>query len=403
MRLYHLFVFLYGLGIKFYSFFNAKAKKWIVGRKDIFRKLPQVGDRNVVWFHCASLGEFDQALPVIEQWNKTDFILVTFFSPSGYENKKDFKGADFICYLPLDTPKNAKKFVEHFSPQNVFFVKYEFWLNYIDALQNIDASIFSLSTVLRPNQHFFKWYGDLFKKRLKKFNYFFVQNGETFQLLQSIGIDQAEITGDTRFDRVLSRKNNITPNQFIQNWLGKEKAFVIGSSWSKDEEIILPVLQQKSSKIIIAPHEVNKKNITRLTQLLPNKFFLYSNLLNGQKSIPKDTQILVLDCIGVLAEAYYFGKHAYVGGAFGSGLHNILEPAAFGLPVIFGPSFSKFPEAKRFIEEGIAQSIRDENDFKTAYEQHDHNHDSMSAKINDFMLKSSGATKKIADYFKELK
>lgn len=398
MGVYHLFVFLYGVGIKIYSFFNPKAKKWVDGRKNLFESLPNVVRKDVVWFHCASLGEFDQALPVIEKWNHNDFILVTFFSPSGYENKKNFKGADYICYLPLDTPKNAEKFVQHFAPKNVFFVKYEFWLNYIDALYRIDSSLFSLSTVLRPNQHFFKWYGGIFKKRLAKFKYFFVQNAETYQLLQSIGINQAEVTGDTRFDRVLARKNNTTPNSFIQNWLEKEKAFVIGSSWQKDEEVILPILKSSSEKIIIAPHEVNKKNIQRLIQSLPNEYFLYSHLLNGQKAIPKDTRILVLDCIGILAEAYSFGKHAYVGGAFGSGLHNILEPAAFGLPVIFGPNYAKFPEAEMFIEKGIAQSIANAQEFKKAYDQHEKDYDSMSEKINHFMDSESGATTKIYDY-----
>jgi 3-deoxy-D-manno-octulosonic-acid transferase len=393
MFVYNLFIRCYGFAINTAALFSNKAKKWVKGRKNWISHLPDTEKKKVVWFHCASLGEFDQALPIIEKWNKNYFILVTFFSPSGYENKKQFKGADYTCYLPLDTPKNAQTFVSHFQPELAFFVKYEFWLNYIDALNLQGTKLFSLSTVLRQDQHFFKWYGKIFIQRLEKFTHFFAQNNATKELLEQLKINQSTVTGDTRFDRVLARKNNISPNPFIQNWLSNERAIVIGSSWEKDEAVVFPFIKDYSSKVIIAPHEVNEPNIKRLLKQLQKKYFCYSTLLHQQASeIPNETEILVLDCIGVLADAYYFGKLAYVGGAFGNGLHNILEPAAFGLPVIFGPNFSKFPEAQLFIEQGIGKSISSPQEFKAAFEHFEKEQANLSAEIDDFMEKQSGAT-----------
>lgn len=393
MFVYNLFIWSYGLAIHTIALFSNKAKKWVNGRKNWMAHLPDTQKKKVVWFHCASLGEFDQALPIIEKWNENYFILVTFFSPSGYENKKQFEGADYICYLPLDTPKNAQTFVKHFEPELAFFVKYEFWLNYIDALHIQGTKLFSLSTVLRSDQHFFKWYGKFFRQRLEKFTHFFAQNTATKELLEQLRITQSTVTGDTRFDRVLARKNNISPNPYIQQWLSNEKAFVIGSSWEKDESVILPFLQEYTSKVIIAPHEVNESNIKRLLSELPKPHFCYSALINKQASeIPKEVEILVLDCIGVLADAYYFGKLAYVGGAFGSGLHNILEPAAFGLPVIFGPHFAKFPEAQLFLDQEIGKSISSPQEFRVAFQYFEKNQDKLSAKIAVFMEKQAGAT-----------
>lgn len=395
MLIYNFFILVYGLGIRLFALFNEKAKKWVHGRKKNLSNLPNVANRNVVWFHCASLGEFDQALPIIESWDKKDFILVTFFSPSGYENKKNFQGADYICYLPLDTPKNARQFVKHFSPKKVFFIKYEFWLNYIDQLHELGAKIYSLSTVLRPNQHFFKWYGGIFVKRLKKFHYFFVQNKVTADLLNSLGVEKVKITGDTRYDRVLDRKNKISPNEQIKNWLNGEKAFVIGSSWAKDEELLLPILKNLNCKIIIAPHEVNEKNIQRLKNSLTDTYFCYSKLKDKKDPIPIESKILILDCIGVLAEAYYFGKFAYIGGGFGTGLHNILEPAAFGLPVAFGPIYKKFPEAEIFLQIGIAKSISSIEDIESTIQYFEKNYDTLAEKINSFMSNNSGAKEKV--------
>jgi len=395
MLIYNFFILLYGLGIRLFALFNEKAKKWVHGRKKNLSNLPNVANRNVVWFHCSSLGEFDQALPIIESWDKKDFILVTFFSPSGYENKKNFQGADYICYLPLDTPKNARQFVKHFSPKKAFFVKYEFWLNYIDQLHELGSEIYSLSTVLRSNQHFFKWYGAVFVKRLKNFHYFFVQNKVTADLLNSLGIKKVKITGDTRYDRVLDRKNKILPNEQIKNWLNGEKAFVIGSSWAKDEELLLPILKNLNCKIIIAPHEVNEKNIQRLKNSLTDTYFCYSKLKDKKDPIPIESKILILDCIGVLAEAYYFGKFAYVGGGFGTGLHNILEPAAFGLPVAFGPIYQKFPEAEIFLQNGIAKSISSIENLESTIQYFEKNYDTLAEKINSFMSNNSGAKEKV--------
>lgn len=396
MFIYNIFIRFYGLAILIASLFNDKAKKWVKGRKKASKNWPEINDENVAWFHCASLGEFEQALTVIDELKSKYFILITFFSPSGYEQKKNFKDANYICYLPLDTPKNAKKFLKHFKPKKAFFVKYEFWLNYIKQAEKQSCKLYSLSTLMRKNQVFFKWYGGIFRSNLKKFSHFFVQNEETKNLLNSIKIHQVSITGDTRYDRVIKRKNNIRPNKIIQNWIKEEKAWVIGSSWKKDEEICVPIVNNTKTKVIIAPHEINDRKIKRLTQSLHRNYFQFSKIISNEVDyIPDDTEVLVLDCIGYLAEAYYFGKYAYVGGGFGTGLHNILEPAAFNLPVIFGPIHVKFPEAKIFIEKGIGFSVENSSELEREITDLEENKSKYKEKVSLYMQKQAGASEKV--------
>lgn len=395
---YRLSILLYGFAIKVAAIFNKKAALWISGRKLFFENLPPITAERVQWFHCASLGEFEQARPLIESWNEKypeDFILVTFFSPSGYEIQKDYSVADYVCYLPLDTRKNANRFVKHFNPTNVFFIKYEFWLNFIDAANRNNTKLFSVSTLLRPNQRFFKWYGGIFRKRLSYFSHFFVQNEATADLLSSIRINNKTVTGDTRFDRVYNRSVNHSENKLIGNWLTKEKAFVIGSSWPVDESFLIPFINSYNGKVIIAPHEVNEKHIQQIEAQLSSVYEKYTSV---SKLIKPETKVLILDCIGVLADAYKYGEIAYVGGAFGSGLHNILEPAAFGLPVIFGPKHKKFPEAQLFIDKKVGFSISDADQFEASYKKVQKNIYPIQQQLEKLIQANLGATDKIIDF-----
>lgn len=395
---YRLSILLYGFAIKVAAIFNKKAALWISGRKLFFENLPPITTERVQWFHCASLGEFEQARPLIKSWNEKypeDFILVTFFSPSGYEIQKDYSMADYVCYLPLDTRKNANRFVKHFNPTNVFFIKYEFWLNFIDAANRNNTKLYSVSTLLRPNQRFFKWYGGIFRKRLSYFSHFFVQNEATADLLSSIRINNKTVTGDTRFDRVYNRSVNHSENKLIGNWLTKEKAFVIGSSWPVDESFLIPFINSYNGKVIIAPHEVNEKHIEQIEAQLSSVYEKYTSV---SKLIKPETKVLILDCIGVLADAYKYGEIAYVGGAFGSGLHNILEPAAFGLPVIFGPKHKKFPEAQLFIDKKVGFSISDADQFEASYKKVQKNIYPIQQQLEKLIQANLGATDKIIDF-----
>jgi len=396
-------IYLYGAFIRLAAILgNQKAKKWVDGRYQWLKNLPNTQEKKVTWFHCASLGEYDQGLPVMEAWKKQypdDFILVTFFSPSGYENKVDQSIGDATCYLPLDTPANARNFIEHFRPNHAFFIKYEYWINYIKYADRRNCSIYGLSAIFRPTQRFFNWYGGVFRKALHRFDYFFVQNQSSQQLLSSIGITNTTVTGDTRFDRVLERVENHKTQPIIGQWTNTENVFVMGSSWSVDEEMIIPFINSGAiaSKVIIAPHEVDEDHIQKIKKLLRVSTERFTEI-DETTGIQSSTKVLILDCIGLLASAYQYGELAYVGGAFKTGLHNILEPAAFGLPVIFGPRYAKFPEAQLFIDEKIGQSIVDSDSFYKAY-QHFSANDKISHRVYQFMQDKRGATAQIMHHF----
>ena len=385
---------MYGIILRIGSLFHPKAKKWVNGRKNYWENIPNIDSENVIWFHCASMGEYDQGKPIMEAWKKkhpTDFILVTFFSPSGYENIKDKSVGDFTCYLPLDTKKNAEKFMNHFHPKNVFFIKYEIWINHLKAAKKNGAKIYSVSASFRKNHRFFKWYGGIFRKALFLFDHIFVQYQLSRILLSEIGINNVTVSGDTRYDRVAQRAAEEKENKLIAIWVKNEPIFVMGSSWSKDEEMIIPYINDYkiNTKVIIAPHEVDKAHIQEIENRLKVSYQLYTNIINGEK-LENQTQVLILDCIGVLADAYRYGEIAYVGGGFGSGLHNILEPASFGLPVIFGPIHTKFPEAKEFIASEIAKSCEENKTFFNAYKSFKKNKD-IKAKVKSFIEVKRGA------------
>lgn len=403
--LYNLGIRLYGLGIHLAALFNEKARKWVAGRRNYWSSLPDVSKENVVWFHCASLGEFEQGRPVIESWKSefpNDYILVTFFSPSGYEQKRNDPIADCITYLPLDTPGNAKRFVNHFQPKSTFFIKYEFWLNYIRRVKQSGSKLYAVSALFRSNQRFFKWYGKPFRSALRSFDYLFLQREESQGLLERHDIKNTLVTGDTRYDRVANRLASNIKNKYFEQWrFSNEPVLVIGSSWPDDEAILIPLINNNtiSSKVILAPHEVNEKHINEIESLLKVSYQKYTDL--SEDNMPKDdTQVIILDCIGVLAEAYKYGSIAYVGGGFGTGLHNILEPAVFGLPVIFGPEFNKFPEAFDFIAAGIGNSIMDEVELKDAYKAFNKSED-IEGRTKTFIKSRIGATQMIIDTIKK--
>jgi 3-deoxy-D-manno-octulosonic-acid transferase len=359
----------YTFGIRFYAFvlwilspFHLKASKWIKGRKNIFRQLPQVNPENSwFWFHCASLGEFDMALPIMEEIRKRcpeSRLLVTFFSPSGMEHYHKRKFAiDFACYLPIDTPKKARRFLAHFNPKAAFFVKYEFWSNFIFEAKKQKVVVYSVCTIMRKEQRFFKWYGAFFRKTLASIDFFFVQNQSTASLLRTIGLTNVVVTGDTRFDRVLENSLNIPLNSTIEYFLDGQKAWVFGSTWPKDEVLLESVVRSyPNQKIILAPHDISETHVSAIEQLFLGRTCRYS-------APDKEKQVLLLNTIGHLSSAYAYGELAYVGGGFSGKLHNILEPSVFGLPVFFGPRFERFPEASDFCELGIGFSVSSTDQF----------------------------------------
>lgn len=395
--LYNIGVLFLGLSIRLASVANEKAKKWVLGRKNFFKDLPQIDkSKNLVWFHCASLGEFDQGLPLMNALKEQQgdlVILVTFFSPSGMEHyhKRDHK-ADIVLYLPLDTPSNARRFVNYFSPESAFFVKYEFWSNYIFALKKEGAKIYNVSGNFRNDHRFFKWYGGFFRKTLKQFNHFFVQNNSSKELLASIGINNVTVTGDSRYDKVMETKKNLVPDEKLAGFCSDQKVFIVGSSWPKDEELILPFINNSNEKVIIAPHNIDTKHIEDICSKLKRPFVRYTEL---EKIEHQDAEILILDTIGHLASAYSFGRIAYVGGGFSGSLHNILEPAVFGIPVIFGPKHKRFPEADQFIREGFGFSVQDISELNSAVKLINDNYDQLSERESQFVQEHSGVSRKI--------
>lgn len=365
--LYNISIYLYNFLIRLAAPFNPKAKLWITGRQDIFIKIKKNirPDDKIVWFHCASLGEFEQGRPLIEKFkdqNPAYKILLTFFSPSGYEIRKTWKTADYIFYLPIDTKKNASRFIDIIRPEMVFFVKYEYWYNYIRKLDKQRIPIFVVSAIFRPQQHFFKWYGRWFRNQLDRVTWFFVQNEVSKDLLNSIGIDQCNISGDTRFDRVLEIAENKKSFPLIEKFAEGSNLIVAGSTWPQDETMILNLINNPENpfKFIMAPHEINQERIQEFIKKCNQKTIKYSEA--KEESIDK-ANVLIIDSIGLLAFLYRYAKIAYIGGGFGKGIHNVLEAVTFGKPVIFGSNFTAFQEANDLIGLKGAFSISSDKEF----------------------------------------
>ena len=401
--IYDLSIYITEVLFRIASIFNKKALFLIGGRKNwetrLRRNLPE--SHELIWFHCASLGEFEQGRPLIEKMKEKmaeTKVLLTFFSPSGYETRKDYKYADYICYLPADTPWNARKFIEITNPQKVIFVKYEFWHNYISEIKKNNIPLYLVSGIFRPDQHFFKWYGEFFRKILRNFTFFFVQDRRSFELLSGIGLNNMIITGDTRFDRVSQIAHESKCIPIIEKFAGSEKVFLAGSSWKEDEEIIAAYINADPFKMkwIFAPHEIEKSNIERLERLLKTSFVRYSGFTEGSEN----ARVLIIDNIGLLASAYRYCHISAVGGGFGKGIHSILEPACWGVPILFGPDHKSFREALELIDRGGAFCFNNEEDFSGYVNRLllDTDHYRETARItSDYVSENTGATDKIID------
>lgn len=371
--LYTIFVYLYGFAIRIASLFNTKAALWVNGRKTFFQKLNvDFKNRNskeiVVWVHCASLGEFEQGRTIIEKIKKEKAgvkILLTFFSPSGFEIRKNYNQADYVYYLPLDTPAAANQFVRLVKPNVAIFVKYEFWFNYLNELKKQGVPTYLVSGIFRSNHYFFKPYGSWFRKQLSVFTHFYLQDVGSEKLLNGIGYTNTTVAGDTRFDRVVEISKNVKQIDFVKQFVGSGKVIIAGSTWDVDVDI-LTSLNFGSYKLIVAPHEVSESTVQSAIQKIKStqsniKILCYSQL-NQQTDLNAD--VLIIDNVGMLSSLYQYGTIAYIGGGFGKGIHNILEAATFGLPVVFGPNYQKFNEAKDLIQKGGAFSIATADEFK---------------------------------------
>lgn len=348
-------------GMSVGALFNHKLRLGFRGRRDIFRRLARAippGER-IAWFHAASLGEFEQGRPVIEalQEKRPEMkILLTFFSPSGYEIRKDYKGADYIFYLPMDAPRNVRRFLDTVNPELAVFIKYEFWINYLLGLCKRGTRTYIISAIFRPGQSFFRPYGKLFRKALAAFTHIFVQDTLSMELLSQIGIHNVTVTGDTRFDRVYQIARGATPLPEVEKFTDGAKVLVAGSTWPPDEDLLIKLINSnKDIKFIIAPHEIDRSRIDKLVENIELPALKYTELT--PQSDLHGAQVLFLDTIGMLSRAYRYGRWAYIGGGFGVGIHNTLEAATFGLPLAFGPNYEKFREARGLIEAGGARSV----------------------------------------------
>lgn len=404
---YNILIRIYYLLIVCVSPLNIKAKAWLNGRKNLFKKLTLAiqGNSNIIWFHCASLGEFEQGRPVIEAYRKlypNQKILLTFFSPSGYEIRKNYSGVDWVFYLPLDTNKNVKKFIEIVKPQKVVFVKYEFWYNFLNQLHKNNVPVYLISAIFRKQQLFFKWYGGGYQKLLKYFTQIFVQNEESQLLLKSITVNNVTIAGDTRFDRVYEIATNYKNISEAHEFSDGFKVVVVGSAWHQDEDVLIPYINKspQNVKFIIVPHEIKDAGLSRLEKNISIQTVRFSQATQNNL---KTSRVLVIDNVGMLSSLYKYGNIAYIGGGFGNGIHNILEAAVYGLPVVFGPNYKKFSEAVNLISEKGAFCINNakelEQQFNTLLKNETfYNQASNIAKT--FVENRIGATEKIMKEFK---
>lgn len=366
--LYNIFVHLSEFILKIMALFSPKIKLFVNGRKDVFKILARAINpkHQTIWFHAASLGEYEQGLPVMEKI-KLQFpnhkIILTFFSPSGYEVRKNNTVADVTVYLPIDTKVNAKEFLRLVHPELVFFIKYEFWPNYLNELNNLGIKTYLISGIFRENQAFFSWYGGFYRNALKTFDYFFVQNESSKKLLQSIGYNNVKVSGDTRFDRVVSILERDNSLDFIEQFKDNTTTIVIGSSWPKDESFLVNFINQTNAdiKFIIAPHNIKSEQIQELKNSITKKTILFSE---KESQNLKDFQVFIIDTIGILTKIYSYADIAYVGGGFGNpGVHNILEPATFGIPIVVGPNYSHFSEAIALVHQEGCISINTQTEL----------------------------------------
>ena len=416
--MYNLFIYLYLLGVAVYSLFNEKVRKMWQGEREAFRVLREKVDpaAKYVWFHAASLGEFEQGRPLMEQMRREHpeyKILLTFFSPSGYEVRKNYEGADIICYLPLDTITNARRFLRTVHPVMAFFIKYEFWYNYLHILKHRGIPTYSVSSIFRPDQVFFKWYGRHYSRVLKCFTHFFVQNEQSRELLAKIGITEVTVVGDTRFDRVLQIKEQAKQLPVVEDFVGDApKVFIAGSSWPPDEDIFIRYFKEHPEwKLVIAPHVIGEDHLQQIEQKLEGwsvqRYTAPPSAPEGATSVLQQGNeapsgavggALIINCFGLLSSIYRYATVCYVGGGFGVSIHNTVEAAVWGKPVIFGPENQKFQEAQELKACGGGLEIKGYDDFVRIMDHLSADTDALlkaGRAAGDYVMGKAGATNKI--------
>lgn len=409
--MYNILLYIYEFGIFVATFFSAKVKKMWRGERETFKILKEKVDPEAqyTWFHAASLGEFEQGRPIIEEYRRVfpkRKILLTFFSPSGYEVRKNYDGADIVCYLPIDTPTNALRFLRAVRPVEAFFIKYEFWYNYLHILRHRGIPVYSISSIFRKEQVFFKWYGFQYRHVLRCFTHFFVQNEESKRLLGTLGIDNVMVTGDTRFDRVMQIAKESKSIPVVREFKNGKKVFVAGSSWLPDEQIFLPYLAQHPDwKVIIAPHVIGESHLEQIMSLLEGrKVVRYTQIEADDAVTLGEAEVLIIDCFGLLSSIYKYGDVAYVGGGFGVGIHNLPEAAVWNLPVIFGPNHQKFQEANELKACGGGIAIEGKEDFQRVMDAFMASEDEMKRAADaagHYVSSHSGATEKLLKLLRE--
>ena len=405
--MYNIIMYIIQLGVAIGSIFNDKLRKMWQGEQDAVQTLRKKvdPDADYIWFHAASLGEFEQGRPLMEQIKKSYpqyKILLTFFSPSGYEVRKNYEGADIITYLPIDTVGNARQFLRTVRPVMAFFIKYEFWYNYLHILQYRGIPAYSVSSIFRPDQVFFKWYGRGYGRVLKCFTRFFVQNEESKKLLESIGIHDTMVVGDTRFDRVLQIKEASKQLPIVERFVKgtpeePKKVFVAGSSWQPDEEIFLKYFNNhRDWKLIVAPHVIGEDHLKFIFSLIKDKKVV--RYTQATEDNVAEADVLIIDCFGLLSSVYHYGDVAYVGGGFGVGIHNVLEAAVWGMPVLFGPNNKHFAEAQGLLQSGGGIEIEDYETFSLIMSQLSDDsayYGTCGQEAGAFVQSLAGATKKV--------
>jgi 3-deoxy-D-manno-octulosonic-acid transferase len=411
MFVYNLLIRLYGLVITTASLRKLKARQWVAGRKNwrtvLSGKIAELRSEKKVWVHCASYGEFEQGRPLIESIKKTHpdhRIVLSFFSPSGYESFKDWQGADVICYLPLDTKSNAQDFLNIVEPKTAIFIKYEFWVNFLFQLKKRNIPTFLVSAVFKQHHPFFKWYGDLFRRSLLTFKELFIQDENSGKLLESIGIKNYQVCGDTRFDRVLEIRENFKPIPYFEQFCNGKKVIMGGSTWPKDDEFLIETFKKindQDQKLVLVPHNTDEKSIKNLEQLLEKSDLAYS-LYSSQK-VDASKKVLVVDAMGLLSRLYHYASVAYIGGGFNSGIHNCLEPAVYLKPVLFygGDDYHKYNEAVDLLNLKTAANVSTPLQLESALKNFLNNEKEIAeikSKLNSYFQKNSGTTQKVLGF-----